>query len=339
MRRLRRTYVRSFGHGLMLASLPVLAFLGVDYLVAPPSGTVAGHDGGRSAGITDKIAEGSRGADASADVWPPGITPSPTETVSRVTTGALPGRSANLAASIQSELRRVGCYAGDADGVWNERTRVAMRAFNTSVHVNLGTDKPDYILLTLLQGHSSKACSRTCDAASVSGGTCIDKSIEARALPPTTLATRNVTEQVRGEARVSSVSVPTPILLPKTITPVRPADPSAGTALPVNRWVSEVKPAAPAVAVAPSTTSAEIRAVDAAVPQASLPGRMAVGALPAPEARPGSGSASEITEARPVDRQRVAPAVVSRSRPDRVATPERKSRLSRTFTELNRNSP
>ena len=244
-----------------------------------------------------------------------------------------------LATSIQSELRRVGCYSGDVDGVWNERTRVAMRAFNTSVHVNLGIDKPDYILLTLLQGHSSKACSRSCDTAAANGGACIDKSIEARALPPATLATRTVAERSRGEARTSSVTVSAPIVLSKSPVSARTADSLGVAPVPAGRWVSETKVAVP---VAPSTGSADSRATEAVAekPPPVIPGRMAVGALPTPEARPGSGSATDISDARPVQRERSRPAPVAtaRSRPER-STPTRRSRLSRTFSELNHNSP
>lgn len=344
MRRLRRTHVRSFGHGLMLAALPVVAFLGVDYLVAPPAGDGPVPEVSRPIFSNDEIATASDARRSTNGTLAVGDARQMTRpAVGEPSTGGLPAKSPNLAASIQSELKRVGCYAGEADGTWSEGTRVAMRAFNSSVRVNLATDKPDYILLTLLQGHSSKACTRSCESASVTGGACIDKSIEARALPPATLATRSAQEQFRGEARPSSVSVPGPILLSKPTPAVRPPNPGSVAAVPVNRWVGEVSAAPPATEMEPLTTSSTSRNSTAVseAPVQPLPGRMAVGALPTPEARPGSGSATDISEARPVDRPRAVPAptVVSRAnRPERKA-PERGSRLSRTFSDLTRSSP
>jgi peptidoglycan hydrolase-like protein with peptidoglycan-binding domain len=347
MGRLRRTHVRSFSHGLMLAALPVLAFLGVDYLVALPAGQGAVHEPSRPILASGEIVNPSDSW-RSSDVTPAGgesELPKRQHNTGQHPTGSLTSRSPNLAVSIQNELRRVGCYAGDADGTWNEGTRAAMRAFNTSVHVNLATDKPDYILLTLLQGHSSKACSRSCDSVSATGAAvCIDKSIEARALPPGTLATKPVHEEIRGEAHTSSVSVPGPILLSKPAPALRPATAVAPAATaPAKRWVSEVDPAPPAPAsVEPLITGSTSRdapdAVSASRPK-PLAGRMAVGALPIPEARPGSGSSTDISSVRPVERPRATAPVVSRgSRPER-SVPERGSRLSRTFSDLTRSSP
>jgi len=338
MRRLRRAHVGSFGHGLMLAALPVLAFLTVDYMVAPPTEQGAGQDASRSKISADERANASESGRSS------GLAASIGETVQKktgqLTTGSVPAaRSPNLASSIQSELRRVGCYAGEIDGTWNDGTRAAMRAFNTSVHVNLVTDKPDYILLTLLQGHSSKACSRGCDSSASTGRACIDKSIEARAVPPATLATRQSQEQTRGEALTSSVSIP--ILLSKPVPAVRPANPSPSATVPANRWVTEVDSAPPVVAVSPLITGSTNRNADAVseARPSPLPGRMAVGVLPIPEPRSGSGSETAISETRPVERPRAVSPVVSRSaRPERRA-PDRGSRLSRTFSDLTRVSP
>jgi len=74
------------------------------------------------------------------------------------------GRSAEvrLAEAIQKELKRVGCYAGNIDGDWGPGTRRAMSAFNDRVNATLPVDQPDYILLTLLQGHTAKACGAAC---------------------------------------------------------------------------------------------------------------------------------------------------------------------------------
>ncbi|MGE0768189.1 MAG: peptidoglycan-binding domain-containing protein [Hyphomicrobiaceae bacterium] len=86
-----------------------------------------------------------------------------------------------LAESIQKELKRVGCYAGTVDGDWGPDTRRAMQAFNDRVNATLPTAHPDYILLTLLQGHAAKACGAACPPGQdlSGGGKCLPRSVIA----------------------------------------------------------------------------------------------------------------------------------------------------------------
>ena len=71
---------------------------------------------------------------------------------------ASPRDPASLARQLQSELRRVGCYDGELSGVWTPRTRMAMKAFTDRVNASLPVDKPDQILLALVQNHQGVAC-------------------------------------------------------------------------------------------------------------------------------------------------------------------------------------
>jgi hypothetical protein len=71
---------------------------------------------------------------------------------------ASPRDPASLARQLQSELRRVGCYDGELSGVWSPRTRMAMKAFTDRVNASLPVDKPDQILLALVQSHQGVAC-------------------------------------------------------------------------------------------------------------------------------------------------------------------------------------
>jgi hypothetical protein len=77
----------------------------------------------------------------------------------RLRPGQLPDSPAALARELQRELKRVGCYEGDINGVWTTSTRLAMSAFTERVNAKLPVDKPDQILLSLVQGHEGKACS------------------------------------------------------------------------------------------------------------------------------------------------------------------------------------
>jgi peptidoglycan hydrolase-like protein with peptidoglycan-binding domain len=92
-----------------------------------------------------------------------------------------PSAETRLAEAIQKELRRVGCYAGTLDGDWGVETRHAMKAFNDRVNASLPVDSPDYILLTLLQGHSAKACGASCPAGQAlsEAGKCLPRSVIA----------------------------------------------------------------------------------------------------------------------------------------------------------------
>lgn len=92
---------------------------------------------------------------------------------------AAPGE--RLTRAIQAELKRVGCYTGDVDGDWGPATRRAMQSFNDRVNASLPTSQPDYILLTLLQGHTAQACGAACPygQAQSEEGACLPRSVIA----------------------------------------------------------------------------------------------------------------------------------------------------------------
>ena len=73
---------------------------------------------------------------------------------------ALPqsGEPGSLVRQLQGALKRVGCYDGEVDGVWGSSSRLAMKAFTERVNAKLPTDKPDHILLALVQGHRDRVC-------------------------------------------------------------------------------------------------------------------------------------------------------------------------------------
>jgi hypothetical protein len=69
-----------------------------------------------------------------------------------------PENEAALARELQRELRRVGCYNGEISGVWTTSSRLAMKTFVERVNAALPIDKPDPVLLSLVQGHRERAC-------------------------------------------------------------------------------------------------------------------------------------------------------------------------------------
>ena len=64
----------------------------------------------------------------------------------------------SLTRSIQSEINRVGCGNVSVNGTWDRRTRSAMARFAANRNAALPTDKPDVILLSLLQTYSGTSC-------------------------------------------------------------------------------------------------------------------------------------------------------------------------------------
>jgi hypothetical protein len=63
-----------------------------------------------------------------------------------------------LARALQRELKRVGCYNGEVSGAWTASSRLAMKTFLERVNAALPVDKPDPVLLSLVQGHRERAC-------------------------------------------------------------------------------------------------------------------------------------------------------------------------------------
>lgn len=88
---------------------------------------------------------------------------------------------AALAADLQRELKRVGCYGGEINGGWTTSTRHAMQLFMDRVNATLPADEPDYILLTLVQNHAGPACGAGCPSgqAETENGRCMPAAIVA----------------------------------------------------------------------------------------------------------------------------------------------------------------
>ncbi len=94
---------------------------------------------------------------------------------------------ASLASDLQRELKRVGCYGGEINGAWTPSSKQAMSTFMERVNATLPIDEPDYILLTLVQGHSAIACGVDCPSGQVmsdsgaTAGRCLPQSVVAQA--------------------------------------------------------------------------------------------------------------------------------------------------------------
>ena len=94
---------------------------------------------------------------------------------------AIPGDPVSLARELQRELRRVGCYDGEVNGSWTPASRRAMKVFTDRVNASLPTDRPDYILLRLVQTSPERVCGAGCPSGQ-------SMSSDGRCLPDAVLA-------------------------------------------------------------------------------------------------------------------------------------------------------
>lgn len=119
-----------------------------------------------------------------AGTWTAVVTSEPT--AKGKMTSSKPGDAetrAALASDLQRELKRVGCYGGDITGSWTTSSKRAMAAFMERVNATLPVEEPDYILLTLVQGHAATACGAECPTGQVqsSAGRCVPQAVVAQA--------------------------------------------------------------------------------------------------------------------------------------------------------------
>lgn len=127
----------------------------------PPSATVPSTD--KASPVPNTVATANR-PDAAKSSNP--MPAAPVDARAMAPAGDKAGRS--LTASIQAELKRAGCYDGEIDGVWNPASRRGMKTFTERVNATLPTEKPDFVLLSLLQTRDNVTC-KSCPAGQVVG--------------------------------------------------------------------------------------------------------------------------------------------------------------------------
>ena len=77
---------------------------------------------------------------------------------------SLAGGPVRFVSEVQRELKRVGCYSQEIDGEWGPATRRAMKDFTDRANTVLPLDRPDPVLLALLQSQTKVMCGNTCPA-------------------------------------------------------------------------------------------------------------------------------------------------------------------------------
>ena len=312
MRRSKNRLLSAFGTGILWAGVGTISAFAVHMYIAPPTDTNTSEH--TKLALVELIPGIARWAQpvhvpgsAVAEAAPPRepLVQQLDDTALRDAQTRVARQQADVHAqrvlvrSIQQELQRVGCYGGAVDGNWSDGTRSAMGTFNEKLHVKLPLGSPDYILLTMLQGHSRRACGDDTPAA--------DKIVTAGVRPQRSKARPDVVVSQLPPARPESANdwpstIQTFAAAPKP-QPVRPA------ATAEQRVTSSVFPKPEPFA-------------QAAAPVAALPGRMAVGVSIPPQGLPDQKALPKAVPSA------TAPAAVAVKPPAPAARPSQPSRAA-----------
>jgi uncharacterized caspase-like protein len=116
----------------------------------PPAGRAA-----QDKGVNDKA-----DADKAASAAPATADKDKKMDVAALTAGSPP---ADVSKSVQTELRRVGCLTGDADGDWNAASKRSLTLFNRYAGTKLDAKVASADALDAVKQKSSRVCPLVCD--------------------------------------------------------------------------------------------------------------------------------------------------------------------------------
>jgi hypothetical protein len=136
-------------------------------------------------------------------------TPAPAPTRAIRPSTDLPVDRVSLIRDLQRELKRVGCYGGDVNGVWTTSSRLAMKSFTDKVNASLPIDNPDEVLLSLVRGHKDTACAAACPPGQALNekGRCLEMA-KADPAPPDRMPSPAQTETVEKANSTPSSAAP-----------------------------------------------------------------------------------------------------------------------------------
>lgn len=67
-------------------------------------------------------------------------------------------KTTNVAARVQRQLKRVGCYYGAIDGIWGQGSRKAIRRFNRATGRSLEPSRPSTRQLGIIKAYGGRVC-------------------------------------------------------------------------------------------------------------------------------------------------------------------------------------
>ena len=192
------------------------------YLASFPSGKFTDEARNKIAALRkdDKSAGVSPTPSASAaPPAPPAIAP------------AAPAENKELARALQRELKRVGCLEADADGVWGDKSRTALKEFARHANVSVGGEEPNVALLDAAQSKKSRVCPLVCDDDEKVVG---DRCVPNTANKPRQARQKPAQEERRAQPRQRAG--PSGLLLPSGRPPATPASASASAPAAARSW-------------------------------------------------------------------------------------------------------
>ncbi len=107
-------------------------------------------------------AERKRVEAAAVPASPPAPAPAPEKNTTVAALNPAPSQS-DITKSVQSELRRVGCYGGDADGDWGQSSQRSLSQFNRSAGTRLDTKTVNADTLDAIKQKPSRVCPVACE--------------------------------------------------------------------------------------------------------------------------------------------------------------------------------
>ncbi len=115
--------------------------------------------------------ERSSGANAPASTTAPSSAPVVAQTPAQQTASLTPPSepvvkpalsAVDITKSVQTELRRVGCYGGSADGEWDKASRLSLEKFNRYAGAELNVKLASLDTLDVIKGKSARVCPLIC---------------------------------------------------------------------------------------------------------------------------------------------------------------------------------
>lgn len=90
-----------------------------------------------------------------------------------------------LARALQRELKRVGCFSGEPDGVWGEKSRSAFKNFVKHAKLSADGDEPSAAVLDAATAARTRVCPLVCEEGEhVVNGRCVEKARRVQAREP-----------------------------------------------------------------------------------------------------------------------------------------------------------
>jgi uncharacterized caspase-like protein len=108
-------------------------------------------------------ADKAAAAKASAESKIAAVAPAATPDKSNLASPSSGATQADVTKSVQTELRRVGCLSGEADGNWNTTSQRSLTLFNRYAKTSVDTKLASTDALDTIKSKSSRVCPLVCD--------------------------------------------------------------------------------------------------------------------------------------------------------------------------------